>query len=150
MRDATRQLDQRFKALRPLVAVSRPPKGWVRAVRDALGMTGTQLAKRMGVAQPRVFEIEHAEISGSLTIKSLERAAEALGCRVIYALVPEKTLAETVKQQAELVAERQLAQVEQTMSLENQSVKDGTARKEMRARLITELLRKPARLWDEP
>lgn len=149
MSDSIRHLDQRFKALRPLVEASRPPKGWVRAVRDALGMTGTQFAKRLGVAQPRVLELEKGEVSGSLTLKSLERAAEALGCRVVYALVPEKTLAETVERQAVRVADRQLAQVEQTMSLENQSVNDDAACKDMRARLVAELLRKPARLWDD-
>ena len=149
MRDSIRHLDQRFKALRPLIAAPRPPKGWVRAVRDALGMTGVQFAKRLGVAQPRVLELEQAEVSGSLTLKSLERAAEALGCRVVYALVPEKTLAETVERQAALIADKQLAQVEQTMSLENQSVNGNAVRKDMRARLVSELLEKPARLWDD-
>jgi predicted DNA-binding mobile mystery protein A len=149
MRDSISHLDQRFKALRPLIAAPRPPKGWVRAVRDALGMTGVQFAKRLGVAQPRVLELEQAEVSGSLTLKSLERAAEALGCRVVYALVPEKTLAETVERQAALIADKQLAQVEQTMSLENQSVNGNAVRKDMRARLVSELLEKPARLWDD-
>jgi len=149
MKDAIRHLDERFKALRPLIASSRPPKGWVRAIRDALGMTGAQFAKRLGVAQPRVLELEHGELSGSLTLKSLERAAEALGCRVVYALVPEKTLAEMVERRAGRVADKHLAQVEQTMSLEDQSVKDNGARKDMRSRLIAELLQKPARLWDD-
>ncbi|MDD3371684.1 MAG: mobile mystery protein A, partial [Alphaproteobacteria bacterium] len=109
MKDAIRHLDQRFKALRPLLAVPRPPKGWVRAVRDALGMTTKQLAQRMGVAQPRITELEKAEMSGGITLTSLERAAEALGCRVVYAFVPERTLAERVEEQAERIADRQLA-----------------------------------------
>ncbi len=149
MREAVRHLDQRFKALKPLVTASRPPKGWVRAVRDALGMTGAQFAKRLGVAQPRVTELEQAEVSGSLTLKSLERAAEALGCHVVYALVPEHTLAEAVEKQARHVADRQLARVDHTMSLEQQSVVNKDARKDMRERLIAELLSKPSRLWDD-
>ena len=133
MRDSIRHLDRRFKALKPLLAAGRPPKGWLRAVRDALGMTSGQLAKRLGVAQPRVLEIEKAELSGAVTLHSLERAAEALGCRVVYALVPEQPLAEVVQKQADRVAARQLARVEQTMNLEDQSVRDNTvARKEMR------------------
>jgi predicted DNA-binding mobile mystery protein A len=148
MRDAIRHLDQRFKALKPLSA-SRPPKGWVRAIRDALGMTSTQLAKRLGVSQSRIPEIEKAELSGSITLNSLERAAEALGCRFVYALVPEHPLAEIIKEKAERVAERQLANVEQTMNLENQTVHNPLAHKELRQRLIDDLLRKPARLWDE-
>ena len=43
MNDAIRHLDQRFRTLRPLAATQRPPKGWVRAIRDALGMTTAQL-----------------------------------------------------------------------------------------------------------
>lgn len=149
MKDAIRHLDQRFKALRPLLEAQRPPKGWVRAVRDALGMTTKQLAQRMGVAQPRITELEKAEMSGGITLTSLERAAEALGCRVVYAFVPECTLAERVKEQAERIADRQLAHVGQNMNLENQGVKDTKVRQEMRQHLIEELLRKPARLWDE-
>jgi predicted DNA-binding mobile mystery protein A len=150
MRDGIRHLDQRFKALRPLTASPRPPKGWVRAIRDALGMTAKQLALRLGVAQPRITELEKAELSGSITLRSLERAAEALGCRVIYALVPEHSLADLVETQAKRMAHQQLARVEQTMSLENQSVHNLDMRKGLQRQIIDELLRKPARLWDEP
>jgi predicted DNA-binding mobile mystery protein A len=149
MNEAILHLDKRFKALRPLLATARPPKGWVRAIREALGMTTPQMARRLGVAQPRIIELEQAEVSGSITLHSLERAAEALGCRVVYALVPEQPLADRVKRQANRVAEKQLATINQTMSLENQTVLDPRAQKEMLNRLIEELLRKPARLWDE-
>ena len=149
MHEAIHHLDKRFKALRPFLATTRPPKGWVRAIRDALGMTTPQMARRMGVAQPRIIELEQAEVSGSITLHSLERAAEALGCRVVYALVPEQPLADRVKEQAKRVAEKQLATINQTMSLEDQTVLDPKAQKEMLNRLKEELLRKPARLWDE-
>jgi predicted DNA-binding mobile mystery protein A len=149
MRDAIRHLDKRFAALRPLAKSPRPPKGWLRAVRDALGMTTAQFARRLGVSQPRVIELEQSEVSGGVTLHTLQRAAEALGCRLIYVLVPERPLAETVRERAELVAERQLASVEHTMRLENQAVPGKRASKELRRRLIEDLLRRPARLWDE-
>src|SRR3981081_63847 len=115
MNDAIRHLDRRFAALRPLTNSPRPPKGWLRAIRDALGMTTAQLARRLGVSQPRIVELEQSEASGSVTLNTLQRAAEALGCRLIYALVPEQPLEETVRDRATLVAERQLASVEHTM-----------------------------------
>jgi predicted DNA-binding mobile mystery protein A len=149
MKDAIRHLDQRFESLRPFGAISRPPKGWVRAIRDALGMTTAQLARRLGVSQPRVVELEQSEVSGSITLHTLQRAAEALGCRLTYILVPEKALAETVRARAESVAQKQLESVQQTMRLENQSVTDNGASDRLRNQLIEKLLSRPARLWDD-
>src|SRR4051794_11942298 len=105
MKDAIRHLDQQFATLRPLAKIARPPKGWLRAVRDALGMTTAQLARRMDVSQPRIVELEQSEISGSVTLKPLQRAAEALGCRFVYALVPERPLADIVRERADTVAQ---------------------------------------------
>jgi predicted DNA-binding mobile mystery protein A len=150
MNDAIRHLDNRFKDLRPLIAGSRPVKGWLRAVRDALGMTTAQLARRMGVTQPRIVELEKSEVSGSVTLHSLQRAAEIMGCRFVYALVPDRPLADVVRNRAERIAEKQLAAVHHTMGLEDQAVKDKRANEELREQFIQDLLRRPARLWDEP
>jgi predicted DNA-binding mobile mystery protein A len=149
MKDAIRHLDKRFATLRRLAQSPRPPKGWLRAIRNALGMTTAQFARRLGVSQPRIIELEQSEVSGGVTLNTLQRAAEALGCRLVYALVPEEPLAETVRERAELIAERQRKAIEQTMRLEDQSVKGTTAAKDLRRQFIEELLRRPARLWDE-
>jgi predicted DNA-binding mobile mystery protein A len=149
MRDAIRHLDQRFRSLRSLSESPRPPKGWVRAVRDALGMTSAQLGRRLKVSQPRIVEIEQAEVSGSLTLHSLQRAAEALGCRLVYALVPEKPLADVIRKRAEEIADRRSSAVEHTMRLEDQAVSDKKAARDLRERMIEELMLRPARLWDE-
>jgi predicted DNA-binding mobile mystery protein A len=146
---AYEQLDKRFSKLRPLAQAARPSRGWIRAIREAVGMTTGQLAKRLGVQQPRVIELERGEADGNITVKSLERAAEALGCRLVYALVPEKPLADTIRQRASLLAERQLAAIEQTMRLEAQGVTDKAQHTEAHQRLVEKLLRRPARLWDE-
>ncbi len=149
MNDAIRHLDQRFREFRVLKNQTQPARGWIRAVRDALGMTTAQFARRLGVSQPRVVAIEQAEISKAITLKSLERAAEALGCRVVYLFVPETPLEETVRSRAEQVAARQLAALNQTMQLEDQGVQDRSARNAMREKLIADLVGNPSRLWDE-
>ncbi|HLW93509.1 MAG TPA: mobile mystery protein A [Roseiarcus sp.] len=149
MKDAIRHLDKRFTALRPLAKSPRPPKGWLRAVRDALGMTTAQYARRLGVSQPRIVELEQSEASGSVTLHTLQRAAKALGCRLVYALVPERPLADSVRERAETVAARQLADIEHTMRLEDQAVTSKQVGKDMLRQRIEELLRRPARLWDE-
>lgn len=150
MNDAIRHLDKRFAALRPLAKQSaRPPKGWLRAIRDTLGMTTAQFGKRLGVSQPRIVELEQSEVSGSVTLNTLQRAAEALGCRLVYALVPDRPLADTVRERADLVASRLTGAVAQSMRLEDQEVKSKAAAKELHQREVERLLRRPARLWDE-
>jgi predicted DNA-binding mobile mystery protein A len=149
MKDAIRHLDSRFTALRPLADSPRPPKGWLRAIRDALGMTSAQLAQRLGIAQPSVVELEQSEARGTITLKTLERMAEALGCRLVYALVPLQPLSEIVQSRASEVADRKLASVAQTMRLEDQAVHDALNQRELKRQLVEELLRRPARLWDE-
>ena len=80
--------------------LSRPARGWIRAIRDGLGMTASQLGKRMGVSQPTITQMEHNEVSGSITLATLERAAHALGCRLTYSFVPEEPLETRVTEQA--------------------------------------------------
>jgi predicted DNA-binding mobile mystery protein A len=144
------QIDRRFSELRPWLSLAaRPPRGWVRAIRDALGMTTGQMAKRMKVAQPRINELEKAEIHGAITLASMERAAEALGCRVVYVLIPTKPLGETLKARARMIAERQLSAVEQTMRLEAQEVTGDKSRDAAINAQAEKLLQRPARLWDE-
>ncbi len=150
MKDAIRHLDKHFAAYRPLLKNQRPAKGWLRAIRDALGMTSQQLGRRLGIAQPSVVELEQSEARGTITLKTLERAAEALGCRVVYALVPARPLVDIVQERAESVAQKKLASVEHTMRLENQEVRGKRAQQEAARKLIEELMRRPARLWDEP
>jgi predicted DNA-binding mobile mystery protein A len=112
-------------------------------------MTTRQMGDRFGVSQPRIIKLEKGEVDGSITLDSLERAAQALGCRLVYALVPETPLGDTLRERALLIADRQLASVEQTMRLEDQGVPGKDRQKEARQRLVDELLRRPARLWDE-
>lgn len=150
MKSPACHLDQRFAALRGAFAGQRPPKGSIRAVRDALGMTSAQFARRLRVAQPTAIELERSEAESRITLQSLERAAEALGCRLVYALVPEKPLEETLRQRAKHIAAKKIASVEHTMRLEDQAVRSKKARSEWEQKLVEELLAKPARLWDEP
>jgi predicted DNA-binding mobile mystery protein A len=150
MKDAIRHLDDRLRALRPLADTPRPQKGWLRAIRDALGMTGAQMGHRLGISQPSVAGLEQAEANGTITLHTLQRAAESLGCRLVYALVPEKPLAEIVRDRANLIATNTTTVVEHTMRLENQGVDDERVRAELNRQAIENLLQHPSRLWDEP
>ena len=92
---ARHRLDERLRALQPIDRFKTPPKGWIRALRDALGMTGAQLGARIGIRPQTVESIEKSEAAGTIQLNTLRRAAEALDCTLVYALVPNTSL-ETV------------------------------------------------------
>lgn len=119
---ARRQLDARLETLRPLAGEPRPPRGWIRAIRDALGMSTTELAKRMRVAQTRVSSIERAEADGTIKLDTLRRAADALDCDLVYFLVPRTSLDSAVQTQARRKAAASLRHVAHNMRLEDQAV----------------------------
>lgn len=145
---ARKNLDKKLAFLRE-GSFARPRSGWVRAMRDALGMSSRQLARRMGVVQSRVVALEKAEVSGATTLKSLREAAEALDCKLVYALVPNASLDELVRKRATSKAYDQFATVAQGMMLENQSLTKAQMNEEI-ARLTTEILNEPLRyLWED-
>ena len=112
-------------------------------------MTTAQLGKRLGVSQPRVVKIENAETKGSITLDSLERAANALDCRLVYALVPRKPLDELVTERAERLAKKRLKSTSHSMALEAQEV-DTADEQEQLKRMIQHLLDKAgSELWEE-
>jgi predicted DNA-binding mobile mystery protein A len=117
---ARQRLDERLESLKPVDRYPVPPKGWIRAVRDALGMNGVQLAKRLGISPQSVDALERSEATGSIKLETLRRAAEALDCTVVYALVPNKPLESVVRDRARAIALRDLARVAHTMKLEAQ------------------------------
>lgn len=148
---AARQLDRRFSEIREtLRGAERPARGWIKAIREALGMTTAQLAARMGVAQPRIAELEKREAARVVTLQSLERAAEALDCRLVYIFVPKDSLEERINMRAEAVADLHLSAVDHTMRLEKQGVTDKQRRDEMKKKIVADLLERPARLWQLP
>ncbi len=143
------QLDASLQRLSHLLDITAPPKGWIRAIRDALGMTAKQLANRLDVAQQAVARIEKEELAGSVTIKTMRRIAECLDCVFVYGFVPRTSLEETVSRQAKKVAAQRLAQASQTMSLENQAL-SRSENEQALSDLVDELIRTlPSNLWNK-
>ena len=147
---ARQHLDTRFAKLKATDLFARPARGWIRAIRDSLGMTAAQLAARLGVSQPRVNALEKGEVKGSLTLQSLEKVAEALDCTLVYALVPNRTLDAMVHEQAARIAAERLVAVGHTMRLEDQGVTPVDAKRHKNS-LIEEIIHvEGRRLWDHP
>ncbi len=143
------QLEDSLQRLAPLRSVSQPPKGWIRAIRDALGMTAKQLAARLGVSQQAVARIENNELAGAVTIKTMRRVAESLDCVFVCGFVPRSSLETTLRNQAERVAAKRLRQASHTMALEDQSLTKDEHQK-VQSELVDELVATlPSNLWSE-
>jgi len=119
-----RQLDAGLARWRSVELPMRPPSGWIKAIREALGMPAAHLAKRLGLVPSTVLRLETSEADDTITLSSLRRVAEALGCELQYALVPKQTLAQTIEAQANKVARERMATVAHSMALEAQASSD--------------------------
>lgn len=147
---ARRNLDQRLAPLRNNGGLVRPPHGWVRAIREALGMTTTQLARRLGVSPSRAVRLQQDEAEDAITLRKLRETAAALDCTLVYALVPNQPLDDMILARAKKLADASLDRVAHSMALEDQSL-DRSRMASERDRLVAKLLASaPKRLWDEP
>lgn len=102
----------------------KPRAGWIKTIRVALSMSAEQLGSRLSLTRGRINQLENAEIQNAVTLRSLKEAANALGCELIYAIVPKgnSTLEGIIKTRASQLAEEQVARVAHSMSLEAQTV----------------------------
>ncbi len=113
-------LDKKLAAIKPLVPVIPRSQSWIRTLRNALGMTARQLAKRIGISQSRVAYMEQNE--RNLKISTLEKIAQSMNCTFVPLFIPIESLEFTLKKQAQTKACEMLASVNQNMSLENQLI----------------------------
>lgn len=142
-----RQLDATLNRWRAADLPPRPAAGWLKAIREALGITATHLARKLGVSTSSVTRLETSEADDTISLGTLRRAAAALGCELQYALVPKQSLAETLEGRAAAVARQQMAGISHSMALEAQSTSSESV--EAQTRALAESLLKGSRrtLW---
>jgi len=126
-----------------------PPEGWLCTARKALQMSGAQLARHLGVTRALISKTEKNELSGSVTIKTMQQMAEAMGYRFVYTIVPEKSVEDIIKQRAK---EKAIALVEKTnqhMALEGQTLSNNQIAFDIE-RLQKDMMdRQPSDFWDD-
>lgn len=145
---ARKSIDKQLEPLKK-IRLNPPAKGWIRAIRDALGLTTEQLAKRLKVSQPSITALEQDEVRQGITLARLEKAAQALDCTLVYALVPNSSLVEKVEKRAYLKAKEILSPIHRTMSLEAQGLTPEEQEQEYQELAYTLLKENIRRLWDE-
>lgn len=141
------QLDKRLKS--PLLPLLQSDNGWIKLLREALGMSTAQLAKRVGIDQSRISRLENAEIDGDLKLSSLKKVAEGLNMRFVYGFIPRDSLEDMVRQQAKKIALKRMQRVNHTMRLEEQELST-----EEKAKAFDDLVQKimiedAKDFWDE-
>jgi len=142
------QLDRRLQRLKSQNSAS-PKQGWIRAVRESLGMSATQLASRLGITRQSFHRLEKNELSGAITLETLRKIADALSCDLNIALVPRTSLHSVIEARAREVAEKIIARTALHMDLEKQGT-DSTFQKRRIKELADELVRTgDRRLWEE-
>lgn len=119
------RLDSRFKDFPSSERFAVPPQGWIKAVREALGLSARQLGQRLGKTAQAVHQMEKSEASGRIQIDTLAQLARAMNCELVYAIVPyndERSLQRIIENRAREIALKALTSVTSTMVLENQAV----------------------------
>lgn len=141
-----RQLDE---LLETLSVPARPAHGWVKTLREALGMTQKQLGRRLEMTPQGVSELERQESTGKINLDTLSKAAEQMGCGVQYVLVPKSTLNDVVERQARKRAREKLLGINASQSLEDARLSNEQMQRSVDD-LANELKLERARdLWDE-
>ncbi len=143
-----RQVDEGLAVWRKANLPRRPPQGWIKTIRMALGMTSGVLAQRVGdVSDSAIRKLELAEAEDAITLASLRRVAEALDCELQYALIPRLPLKKMLSEQASIVAGKQMERVSYTMALEDQKVRDSVTMAQKKLLVESLLAGSKRKLW---
>ncbi len=143
------QLSAKMQAFMEAVRQAQPPTGWIRAIRMALGISLEQLGHKLGISRQSMRHMELREREGSVTLKSLREAADALDMHLVYGFVPKDgTLKALIERKARELATEIVLRTSHTMRLEDQENSEERIQKaieEKTAQFVHEL---PKILWD--
>lgn len=134
------QLQAALSAYANLLTRKAPASGWLKLIRESLGLSQRQQAQRLGISAPTLHKSEQAEADERITLGQLRKLADGLDCELVYALVPRKPLTDMVQERARAVALEEVGGVAHTMGLEDQRPTEGRLRKQVERR-TDELLR---------
>ncbi|MEQ8416718.1 MAG: mobile mystery protein A [Imperialibacter sp.] len=143
------QLERKLKVYSSIKSTPIPPTGWIKAVRLALGISLQQLATKLSITRQSVLEIENREKNGSITIKSLREAANALDMDLVYGFVPKDgSLDALVERKARELATKIVRRTSNTMKLEAQENSESRLRTAISERASALKSEMPKVLWD--
>ncbi|HHX8632444.1 TPA: mobile mystery protein A [Vibrio diabolicus] len=117
-----KQIMAKVTEVMSLKVPAAPKAGWIRTIREALDMSGTQLGERLQLTRNQVSILERKEAAGTITLNQLQELAEGLNADLVYAVVPRKSIEETIEERATEIAKSRLKMSHQNMFLEAQQL----------------------------
>lgn len=144
-----KQLDMKLEKLKPLLKMTMPTGGWIKAIREGLGLTLEELGNRVDLDRSRVYRIEQAEVNGNVKLSTLKKMAEGLGVKFVYGFVPEQDLEEIVRQQARKIAKKRLSRIDHSMKLERQGVSNEEQQEALNDLTDKILVEEPKNFWNQ-
>jgi predicted DNA-binding mobile mystery protein A len=143
------QLNAKMQSFTGVYKVATPPTGWLKAIRTALGMSLEQLGKKLNVTKQSVLEMEEREKEGSITLKSLREAANALDMHLVYGFVPKDgSIDALIDRKAKELAIKIVKRTSNTMKLEDQENTKKRLEQAIKERTIAIKTEMPKTLWD--
>jgi predicted DNA-binding mobile mystery protein A len=143
------QINNKMFKFALLTQVAVPPVGWIKAIRQAVGMSMQQLGNKLSISRQGVMDIERREQDGSITIKSLREVARALDMQLVYGFVPnDGSLDALIEKRAKELATRIVLRTANTMKLEDQANSRERIREAIAERADAIKNEMPGILWD--
>ena len=143
------QLNEKMDQLTGLQHVIVPPIGWIRAIRNGIGMSMEQLGRKLSITKQGVMDIEKREKEGAITIKAMQEIAKAMDTQFVYGFLPNAgSLEQMIETRALEIAKTIVQRTSTTMKLEDQVNSKERIEKAIKER-ATEIINKtPKILWD--
>lgn len=143
------QLDSKIVPLKDFALTGLSNIGWIKTIREALGMTSSQLAKRAGLSQSRISHIEKAETDGNIKLSTMQNIAQGLDMEFVYGFVPKDTLEYMVREQAKKISLERMKRLSHTMSLELQELSAKDKESTLKDMIDKILIDEPKDFWNK-
>jgi len=141
------QLDKRLVPLKTFAKSGMPETGWIKSIREALGMSAKDLGQKVGIDQSRISRLENGEKDGNVKLSSLQKVAQGLNMDFVYGFVPKDTLEALVREQAGKIARERTKRLNHTMRLELQELSDDEKESALRDMIDKMMVEEPKDFW---
>ena len=143
------QLNEKMDQLNGMQHVIVPPIGWIKAIRNGIGMSMEQLGKKLSITKQGVMDIEKREMEGAITIKAMQEIAKAMDTKFVYGFVPNAgSLEQMIETRALEIAKTIVLRTSTTMKLEDQVNSKERIEKAIKERAKEIINKTPKILWD--